>query len=81
MYARVAENYGLRYKDEDQKLAGGLMIYRSEIFAGNRREATPVSYAIHYCENSWNTRPMSDKVRHYWKFFVFLLKSKIRQSR
>lgn len=78
IYARIAEDYGFRYKDMDQELTGGLMVYRSEIFAGNRREATPISYAIHYCENSWNKRPFMDKVRHYWKFLFYLLKSKIK---
>lgn len=78
IYARIAEDYGFKYKDIDQRLKGGLMIYRSEIFAGNRREATPVSYAIHYCENSWNKRPLLDKIIHYWKFFCFLLKNKLK---
>ena len=76
IYARIAENYGFRYKDIDQELTDGLMVYRSEIFAGNRREATPASYAIHYCENSWNKRPLLDKILHYWKFFLYLLRLK-----
>ena len=78
IYARIAEKYGLRYKDIDQKLQGDMMVYRSEIFAGNRREATPASYAIHYCENSWNDRAWGEKFRHYWKFFCYLLRSRIK---
>ena len=78
IYARIAEGYGLRYKDIDQKLMDGMMVFRSEIFAGNRREVTSASYAIHYCENSWNERPLLDKVKHYWKFLCFLIKSKFR---
>ena len=54
IYARVAERYGFLYKDQDQQLADGIMIYRSEIFAGNKHEATPASYAIHYCAHSWH---------------------------
>ena len=77
IFARIAEDYGFRYKDVDQLLDGDMMIYNSEVFAGNRREATPVSYAIHYCENSWNERPLAEKIRHYWKFFLYLLKSKL----
>lgn len=77
IYARIAENYGFRYKDIDQKLKGGMMIYRSEIFAGNRREATLASYAIHYCENSWVKFSFMAKIKHYWKFFLYLLKSKV----
>ena len=77
IYARIAEDYGFLYKDEDQMLRDGIMIYCSEVFAGNRREATPESYAIHYCENSWVKRPFYDKLSHYWKFFCYLVKSKL----
>lgn len=78
IYARIAESYGFKYKDIDQLLSGKLMIYRSEIFAGNRREVTSASYAIHYCENSWNKRPFTEKFIHYWKFFCYLLKNRLR---
>jgi hypothetical protein len=50
----VAEKYGFRYKDIDQDLADGIKIYRSEIFAGNRHEVTPASFAIHLCAHSWH---------------------------
>lgn len=76
IYARIAEDFGFRYKDVDQQLKGGMMIYRSEIFAGNRREVTPASYAIHYCENSWVKQSFPAKVWHYWKFFCYLLKQR-----
>lgn len=78
IYARIAEDYGYRYVDADQQLAHNMMIYRSEVFAGNRREATPASYAIHYCENSWVQLSPLQKFLHYWKFFCFLLKSKTK---
>ncbi len=74
IYARAAEKYGFLYKDEDQALDDGVMIYRSEIFAGNRREATPASYAIHYCENSWVRKSPVEKLIHYMKFLLFLMK-------
>lgn len=77
IYARVAEKYGFRYKDIDQQLDGNVMIYRSEIFAGNRREATPASYAIHYCENSWVKMSPWKKFLHYSRFAWFLLRSKL----
>lgn len=54
IYARIAEKYGFIYKDIDQELDGGMKIYRSEIFAGNKHEVTPASYAIHYCAHSWH---------------------------
>lgn len=64
IYARVAEPYGFRYADEDQALEGGIQIYRSEIFAGNRHEVTPASYAIHYCAHSWHPSAM-EKIRKW----------------
>ena len=75
IYTIVAEKYGFRYKDVDQMLRGNIMIYRSEIFAGNRREATPASYAIHFCENSWVKYPFWKRLTHYMRFFAFLLRN------
>ena len=57
IYARVAEKYGFIYKDIDQDLADGIKIYRSEIFAGNKHEATSASRAIHLCAHSWHNSP------------------------
>ena len=74
IYARVAEKYGFKYRDADQELDGGIKIYRSEIFAGNRREATKNSYAIHFCENSWVKDNLWKRCLRYGKFAFFLLK-------
>lgn len=54
IYARIAEKYGFRYKDEDQQLQDGIMIYRSEVIAGNKHEVTPCSRAVHLCAHSWH---------------------------
>lgn len=54
IYARVAEKKGFIYKDMDQQLPGRIHIYPSEIFAGNKHEVTPRSYAIHLCAHSWH---------------------------
>lgn len=64
IYARVAEDYGFKYVDKDQQLSDGVMIYRSEIFAGNRHEVTPASFAIHYCAHSWHPSPL-EKLRNF----------------
>lgn len=53
IYARISEQYGFIYKDIDQDLRDNIKIFRSEIFAGNKHEVTPVSYAIHLCAHSW----------------------------
>lgn len=66
IYARVAERYGFRYVDRDQQLSDGIMIYRSEVFAGNRHEVTPASYAIHYCAHSWHPS-VGEKLQMLWK--------------
>lgn len=57
IYARVAEDFGFIYKDVEQSLAGGVHIYPSETFAGNKHEVTPRSYAIHLCAHSWHLTP------------------------
>lgn len=54
VYARVAEKYGFLYKDEDQRLDGGINIYASSMFAGNKHEVTPRSRAVHLCAHSWH---------------------------
>lgn len=64
IYARVAEPYGFRYVDRDRKLKDDMMIYRSEIFAGNRREMTADSYAVHLCAHSWHATP-AEKLRAF----------------
>ena len=65
IYAQVAEKYGFMYKDQDQPLQDDVMIYRSEIFAGNKHEVTPASYAVHLCAHSWHPTAW-EKIR---KFF------------
>ena len=57
IYSRIAEDFGFVYKDVEQLLAGGIHIYPSEIFAGNKHEVTPNSYAIHMCAHSWHLSP------------------------
>lgn len=64
IYARIAESYGFKYKDENQMLKGNIRIYPSEIFAGNKHEATPRSYAIHYCAHSWNPHT-KDRIKNF----------------
>ncbi len=64
IYARVAEKLGFIYKDVDQSLPGRIHIYKSEIFAGNKHEVTPNSYAIHLCNHSWHLSPW-EKIRKW----------------
>lgn len=69
IYARIAEKYGFIYKDIDQELDGNIFIYRSEIFAGNKHEVTPASYAIHYCAHSWHPT-IKEKIKKFFNKFL-----------
>ena len=74
IYARLAERYGFKYLDCDQELAGNMKVYRSEVFAGNKHEVTPASYAIHYCAHSWHPS-LTEKLDKLFKnLFKFLRK-------
>lgn len=67
IYARIAENYGFLYKDEDQQLKDDIMIYRSEVFAGNKHEVTPNSRAVHLCAHSWHPSAIEKLKRLFGK--------------
>lgn len=64
IYARVAEEFGFVYQDKDQQLQGRVRIYPSEVFAGNKHEVTPQSYAVHLCAHSWHLSPW-EKIRRF----------------
>ena len=66
IYARVAEKYGFIYKDIDQRLDGGIDIYASSMFAGNKHEVTPRSRAVHLCAHSWHPTAV-EKIRKWLK--------------
>lgn len=57
-----AEDYGFRYKDEEQDLKNGIKIYRSDKFAGAIEEYTRRSYAIHLKKRGWIERSFSGRV-------------------
>lgn len=65
IYARIAEKHGFLYLDKDQDLDGNMRIFRSEIFAGNRHEVTPASYAIHLCAHSWKDSILERIIRFF----------------
>ncbi len=69
IYARIAEKYGFIYKDIDQKLDDDIMIYRSEVFAGNKHEVTDASRAIHFCAHSWHNSPKEKLMKWLKKHF------------
>lgn len=68
IYAQLAEKYGFLYLDKDQDLKGNMHIFRSEIFAGNKHEVTPASYAIHLCAHSWKNSLLEKFLQSIRKF-------------
>lgn len=53
IFAVVAERYGFRYRDELQELREDMLILPSRLVAGNRRQTTRETYAVHLCAGSW----------------------------
>jgi len=88
IFARIAESYGFRYKDEEQDLAHGLKVYPSVLFASNLDLVTSEAVAIHCCAGSWRWMP-SGGVAYYLQlikevfknilFYLRLRKNKLRK--
>lgn len=64
----LRKKYGFLYLDKDQDLKGNMHIFRSEIFAGNKHEVTPASYAIHLCAHSWKNSLLEKFLQFIRKF-------------
>lgn len=61
IYALNAEHYGFKYKNEDQLLNEGMMIYKDEVFCipefANKR-----THAIHLVAHSWYNPTLTQKI-------------------
>jgi hypothetical protein len=55
IYAAIAQKYGFKYKFGLQKLSENMVILPAEYFP-NGTYKIDNAYAVHFCENSWNTR-------------------------
>jgi hypothetical protein len=53
IYAMVAEDYGFKYRNAQQRLREDILILPSEYFAGGLSEATERTYAIHCGVGMW----------------------------
>lgn len=64
IYALNAERYGFKYKNEDQSLEDGIMIYKDEVFCipefANQR-----THAIHLVAHSWYNPTSMQKIYSY----------------
>ncbi len=67
--ASIAEKYGLRNVDEEQRLDHAMHILPSHVCAPSPRADNEKAVAIHYCEHSWrNKNALSDLSRHVRTF-------------
>lgn len=72
IYAKTAEKYGFRYKDEDQELDQGLTVVESKYFPSRIDLATNDAVAIHYCNGGWKKKQnVADKVIRRLRRAVF----------
>jgi hypothetical protein len=80
IYAMIAEDYGFKFRDERQLLRENMLILPSQVFAGNSDEATPESYAIHYCAGSWRDVSRSSVLLGALKKPVKTIYRRVRRS-
>jgi mannosyltransferase OCH1-like enzyme len=55
IYSAIAQKYGFKYKFGLQKLSENMVILPAECFP-NGTYKIDNAYAVHFCENSWNTK-------------------------
>lgn len=60
--ALTAENYGFRYVNEKQNLAGNICIFPCDVFA-DYRTASDHSVAIHMCTGSWKNQTLLQRIK------------------
>ena len=54
--AKLLVKHGFRYVDKKQALNGNMMIYPSNVFAGDSLTRDKDSYAMHFMDNSWKEK-------------------------
>ncbi|MCL2689215.1 MAG: polysaccharide biosynthesis protein [Chitinispirillia bacterium] len=66
--AAVAQKYGFKYKNGEQKLADNMMIFDTKVFAHTIDDAAKGVYAIHWGEVGWSPpqRRLERKLRRSW---------------
>ncbi|MCL2844558.1 MAG: polysaccharide biosynthesis protein [Chitinivibrionia bacterium] len=60
--ATIAQKYGFRYKNEEQNLAHGMIIFPSSILASNVWGFTKNSFAIHCAVGGWRSKSFWGKL-------------------
>lgn len=65
--ARVAVDFGYRYKDEIQILDSNMLILSSDFFAGSIFLKTPKTIAIHCCSGSWRDYSIRQRLLRWLK--------------
>jgi mannosyltransferase OCH1-like enzyme len=63
IYARMAEKFGFKYKNEKQELRENMMIFPNDVFSGSIKQSSENTFAIHFGYGSWRQKPtVSEKV-------------------
>jgi len=70
IYALCAEPYGFKYRNEDQKLSNGIMIYKDEVFC-IPEFANSRTTAIHLVAHSWYNPTFTQK------FYTIMSRNKL----
>lgn len=77
IYAMVAETYGFKYCDQEQLLSNDMLLLSSETFAGNIRQASRRSYAIHLCAGGWRSKKTDGFIKSMmWEWYMRMIRIK-----
>lgn len=66
----LREEYGLKYKNETQRLADDIVVHDCSIFA-TRKTKTPESYVIHWFDQSWKEDKGLQKLKKWIKKHLY----------
>ena len=68
--AKLLVKHGFRYVDKKQALNGNMMIYPSNVFAGDSLTRDKDSYAMHFMDNSWKEKNFKWWLKDYVKAMI-----------
>lgn len=74
IFARMAADFGFRYRDQEQWLEAGMHVLPSSAIASSLRHVDSAALAVHCCNGNWNTWvKRSFRSKLYRKVFPLLL--------
>jgi mannosyltransferase OCH1-like enzyme len=57
--AMILSKYGFLYRDEKQILYNNMVVFPSNVFAGDLATKTKQSYSMHWCDSSWRKNKLN----------------------